>query len=237
MAGIVSTKSSADPAVDPSVERVLAILSHELRAPLAAITVAIAVQKRALAPERRQRATEVIEHQVRHMSALVDNIGDAVEIGRSLTLNVQRLDIRGALRDALDATAPAFQLKRHELTLTQAAVPLWVAGDETRLTQVFSNLLRNAAAYTPEHGRIDVSLALHDGQVQFRIADNGLGIQPEWLDKIFNLFERGPHGVSRGSGIGLGLVRALVQLHGGTVRARSDGPGRGSEFIVTLPPA
>jgi signal transduction histidine kinase len=221
--------------VDGPIREIMATLSHELRQLLAAIMAAIEMQKRSLSPERRHRAGEVIEEQVRHLSRLVEDLADAAAITRGLPLRRERLDARHVLRQAVDMTAPRFRSSQQTLTVNECSEPAWVFADPTRLTQIFANLLQNAAAYTPSSGRITVLLEMQNGLVQFHVVDDGVGIPAEELTRIFGLFERGLHHASPGTGIGLALVKGLAELHGGSVSAKSDGLGHGSEFIVTLP--
>ena len=220
-----------------SVDETLAMISHELRQPLSAIFMAMEVQKRSLSPERRERSAEVIEEQVKYIARLVENLSEPAAIRRGIVLHIERLDAREVLRRAIETTAPSFAKRRHRLAVTQPSGPVWVCADGTRLQQVFSNLLQNAAAYTTDGGRIEVSLEMVDNRVRFRVLDDGIGIHYDFFDRIFELFERGVHTDSPGAGIGLALVKSLVELHGGNVSVKSDGPGCGSEFLVTLPSA
>ena len=231
------TKSDEAPVANPSrlsVDQTVAVLVHELRQPVAAIIGALEMQKRGLSPERRQRAGEVIEHQVDHLSRLLDNLS---HVSWSADLLVrERVDACDVIRDAVDMTAIAFQRRGHTVNVRLAPEPIWVDADRPRLTQVFANLLQNAAAYTPEGGTISVSLAGDGAVARVRIKDDGLGIPEEWLEAIFDLFRRGPQSVGLpGTGIGLSVVKRIVALHEGSVTAHSEGTGRGSEFVVTLP--
>jgi signal transduction histidine kinase len=228
-------RSTAPGAAACSIDEALAMISHELRQPLGAIFMAMEMQKRSLSPERRQRSAEIIEEQVKYIARLVDNLSDASAIERGIVLHNQRLDAREVLRRAIETTAPSFSKRRHRLVLSQSARPVWVLADETRLQEVFSNLLQNSAVYTTDGGRIEVSLETVDDRVQFRVLDDGIGIHEDSIDRIFELFERGAHAGVPGAGIGLALVKSLVRLHGGTISVRSDGPGCGSEFLVSLP--
>ena len=224
-------------AANDSKDQFLAMLAHELRQPLSAAFPAIEVQKRSLSPERRQRAGEVIAEQLAHLARLVEDLADASRMMRG-TIELQRepVDLRTILQQALDMTAPSFQRRQHALQMDLGDGPVRVSGDATRLKQVFSNLLQNASSYTPAEGIIHGTLSVDRDQAVFRLRDNGVGIPAEALERIFDLFERGEHDASSPSvGIGLALVRRLVELHGGSVHAVSDGPGRGSEFTVTLP--
>jgi signal transduction histidine kinase len=181
----------------------------------------------------------VIEDQLRQMVRLVDDLRDATHIGQgTIELRRELVDARIVVQQAIETTAAAFDAKRHELTVDLSAEAVWVSADEARLRQVFSNLLQNAAAYTPPAGRIAVTLNRDDGRVFFHVRDNGIGIPADALGRIFEFYERGTQARdSLGLGIGLAIVRRLVELHGGTVTATSDGDGHGSEFVVTLPAA
>jgi signal transduction histidine kinase len=223
-------------------DQFIATVSHELRQPLAAALPALEVQKRSLSPERRHRAGEVIEQQLRHIARLVEDLTDVSHISRgTLELRVERVDLRVVIKQAIDMTAATFGDQRQQITFTLGDSPAWMSGDAARLKQVFSNLLRNAAAYTPSGGHIEVYLERADDELIVRVRDSGVGIPPGALSRIFMIFERGDgqatgNGASQGFGIGLALVRQIVELHGGTVSATSDGDGQGSEFVVRLPP-
>jgi signal transduction histidine kinase len=225
-------------AAERSKDDFLAGVAHELRQPLAAALPAVEIQKRSLRPERRDRAREVIDHQLRHMSQLVDDLSDLSRIQRgTLVVRRERLDLRTVVERAVEMARPLLEQKRHHLEVDTECGPAWTIGDSTRLTQVFSNLLHNAAAYTPPGGQIQVSIDdAGDRRLNVRVRDSGDGISADALDRIFEPFERGARAPqsSASVGIGLALVRQIVHLHGGTVTATSDGSGQGSEFVVTL---
>jgi signal transduction histidine kinase len=223
-------------AANRATDQFLATLAHELRQPLSAAFPALEVHQRSISPERRERALEVIRQQLRHIARLVDDLSDASAISRgAIELSCERLDLRAIVRHAIDMNAPLFGGKHQDTSIELGPAPAWVVGDGTRLTQVFSNLLRNASAYTPERGLITMAIAQAGGRVSCTLRDNGIGVPPDALGRIFELFERGSHSADLpGVGIGLALVRQLVELHGGTVSVRSDGPGHGTEFLVTL---
>jgi signal transduction histidine kinase len=223
-------------AANRATDQFLATLAHELRQPLSAAFPAIEVQRRSLSPERRERAGEVIQQQLRHMARLVEDLADASAISRgAIELSCVRLDLRSVVQHAIDMTAPLFQGKNQEVSIALGDEPAWVFADETRLTQVFSNLLRNASAYTPDAGQVALTVEQADGRVTFQLRDNGIGVPPDALGRIFELFERGPHADALpGVGIGLAVVRQIVELHGGTVSVHSDGTGHGTQFLVTL---
>jgi signal transduction histidine kinase len=216
----------------------LALLSHELRNPLAPIvTAAELMQMRGDVATPFER--EVILRQAQHMVRLIDDLLDVSRVARGkVTLARVPLELASVVAKAVEATASLFEQRRHQLRLSVAPEGLPVTGDEVRLTQVVSNLLTNAARYTPPGGRIDVSAAREDDEVVLRVRDNGAGIDAALLPNVFEMFVQGTRGADRsegGLGLGLALVRSLTMLHGGTVSVFSDGPGRGSEFTVRLP--
>ena len=219
----------------------LATLAHELRNPLAPIRNGLQIVR--LSPPgapAAQRALAIMERQLSHMVRLVDDLLDVSRISRGkIELRPQLLDIRAALEAGVEASRPAIDAAGHRLVLNLPHRPLHVQADPTRLAQVFGNLLHNAAKYTPEAGRIDASAACEDGQVVVRVADNGIGIPPAQLAEVFELFSQlAPTGrtpAQAGLGIGLSICKRLVEMHGGSIEARSEGPGKGTEFAVRLP--
>ena len=220
-----------------SVDDFLATLAHELRQPLAAALAALEIQKHNPHPDRQARARRVIEQQVRYIARLVGDLAEVSQISRgTVSLHCERVDVRTVVIDTLAMTEAMFEERGHRLACTVGEAPAWVVGDAIRLKQIFSNLLRNAATYTPEHGHVRVALDVDDTYVRVRVRDNGVGISPGAVHRIFELFDRGGrHGDGQSAGIGLAVVRRLVELHGGTVTAASEGIGRGSEFTVVLP--
>ena len=227
---------------DRRKDEFLAMLAHELRNPMAPIRAAAdLLETRELAPEQRRRTSQIIARQVRHMTGLVDDLLDVSRVTRGLiALQKTRLDVKQVIADAIEQTRPLMEAKRHRLVVDLASDAAQVLGDHKRLVQVLSNLLNNAAKYTPAGGRIAVTMGATDGQVELEVADNGIGIAPELQERVFDLFtqaDRSPDRSQGGLGIGLALVRSLVELHGGSVACRSAGPGQGSRFIVTLPRA
>jgi len=216
----------------------LAMLAHELRNPLAPISNAAQLLGMPGLDERRLRqSSEIIARQVRHMTELVDDLLDVSRVTRGLVeLDRTLVDVGAVVAGAVEQARPLIEARRHILELQQDAGG-WVDGDRTRLVQVVSNLLNNAAKYTPQGGRIALQVARADGRVTITVRDNGIGIAPDVLPQVFDLFtqaERTPDRSQGGLGLGLALVKSLVQLHGGSVRAESAGLGRGSSFSVTL---
>ena len=223
---------------DRRKDEFLAMLAHELRNPLAPIGAAALLRSRGEDAQLRSIGT-VISRQVVHMSGLIDELLDVARVTRGLiTLDRVTLDASQVVAEALEQARPGIEARRHALRLSQPAQPAYVSGDHKRLVQVLANLLHNAAKFTPEGGTIEVDLAADADAVTLTIADDGLGMTPELLARAFELFAQGDRSLERsqgGLGIGLALVQSLVTLHGGSVRADSDGPGRGSRFTIRLP--
>jgi signal transduction histidine kinase len=217
----------------------LAMLGHELRNPLAPIATAIELLKRG-GRIAGSRELAILERQTQHLAKLVDDLLDVSRITRGmLELKRQLFDLRDAIANAVETASPLLEQRRHELNV-EVARGLLVDGDATRLAQVVANLLTNAAKYTPNGGRIDVRAAREGQRVVVRVRDTGTGIDPALLPHVFDLFTQGARGIDRkegGLGIGLTLVKRLTELHGGIVRAHSEGHGRGSELVVDLPSA
>jgi CheY-like chemotaxis protein len=221
-------------------DQFLAMLAHELRNPLAPITTAAQLLKQGrLEPKAAQHASEIIARQAEHMTELVNDLLDVSRVTRGLvTLEREHLDINAIVASAVEQVRPLVESRRHSLTLQLSGEPAHVLGDRTRLVQVVSNILNNAAKYTPTGGRITLTVAPHEEQVEVSVRDNGVGIEPDVLPYIFELFtqaERTPDRSQGGLGIGLALVKSLVALHGGSVQARSEGSGQGSDFVIRLP--
>ena len=225
---------------DRRKDEFLAMLAHELRNPLAPITSAVALLRRAPQDEERVRSmTEIIGRQAAHMRGLVDDLLDISRVTRGLiTLQREALDLRDVLAEALEQARPVIESRRHAVATRIGSLRLPVWGDRKRLVQVFANILGNAAKYTPPGGRIAVGGRRREGEVVVVVEDNGQGMQPELIERVFELFvqgERTPDRREGGLGIGLALVKRMVDLHGGRVTAFSDGAGRGSAFEVVLP--
>ena len=228
---------------DRRKDEFLAMLAHELRNPLSAIHNAAQLARRPDLPADKLGWTrEVIAKQVRHLAHLVDDLLDVSRITRGkIRLRAEPLDLATILERAADTARPSIEGRRHQLSLSIEPGPLRVDGDPVRLEQVFVNLLANAAKYTEPGGQIALS-ARRDGAdgLVVRVRDSGIGIDSEMLPRVFDLFAQVDHSLDRsqgGLGIGLTIARRLVEYHGGTIEADSDGPGRGSEFTVRLPAA
>jgi PAS domain S-box-containing protein len=225
---------------DRRKDEFLALLAHELRNPLAPVRYALAaMRKPGLTPEQRVRANEVIERQVVHMTHLLDDLLDVSRITRgSIELKKSSTELALLISSAVDAARPALDGKQHQLALELPREPIYFEADVVRLTQVFANLLINAAKYTDPNGTIRVRAVREDEELVISIVDNGIGIAPEMLPRLFTLFTQASSALERsegGLGVGLALVRGLVTLHGGSVEARSAGLNQGSQFIVRLP--
>jgi signal transduction histidine kinase len=225
---------------DRHKDEFLAVLAHELRNPLAPIRNAVEIMRRSsLTDPQLVWSRDVVERQVKHLTRLVDDLLDVSRITRgNINLSREPVAVSTIIARAIETIQPLIAEQRHELTVNVSDDVLEVEGDLTRLTQVLGNLLNNAAKYTDPGGRISVS-AMRAGQdVEIRVRDNGIGIPPELLPRLFQLFtqvDAAAHRAQGGLGIGLALVRQLVQMHGGSVTAYSDGPGSGSEFLIRLP--
>jgi CheY-like chemotaxis protein len=219
----------------------LALLGHELRNPLAPIGNAVHLLRKAgRDPELADRACAIVERQVAHMVRLVDDLLDISRITQGkVQLKQEKIDLVETLRAVVADYRPILETSGLALTVSLPSRPVWIAADQARIFQVVSNLFQNAAKFTDPGGRIDLEAAADaSGGAVVRVKDSGTGIAPEHLASIFEPFmqEKGTIGRSQGGlGLGLALVKGLVELHGGTVAARSEGHGRGSEFTLQLP--
>jgi signal transduction histidine kinase len=220
----------------------LAVFSHELRSPLSSIRNAVHILGSEMGDATaRQRAQALIERQVRRMTRLLEDILEVSRItAGGIQLQRERIDLRIVVGDAIETLKPEIHLRHHHLTVTLPDHPVWLRGDAGRLEQVILNLLGNASKYTEPGGELAVRMHIQDGRAIVHVRDSGIGITAEALPHIFGLFKQANEAQAccgAGLGIGLALVRSLVELHGGSVTAWSAGTGRGSEFTVRLPVA
>jgi signal transduction histidine kinase/ActR/RegA family two-component response regulator len=218
----------------------LAMLSHELRNPLAAVRNAISMmQIKEIEDPDLTWARDILDRQVTHITRLVD---DLLEVSRvtsgSIRLQKQQVDMGTVIARAVEASRPLIDARGHRLELRVPERPMFVEGDMVRLTQVFMNLLNNAAKYTPEGGSIRLTADEDEGVLVVRVRDTGVGIPEDLLPRVFELFAQGERTLDRsdgGLGIGLTLARRLIEMHKGSLTASSEGAGKGSEFVVRIP--
>jgi PAS domain S-box-containing protein len=225
---------------DRKKDEFLATLAHELRNPLAPIRNALEILKRpGIGEQDLQWARGVIDRQLQHMGRLLEDLLDVSRIGRKqLELRREPVDLASVLQAALETSRPVIETMGHELTVELPPEPIAVEADTVRLAQVFSNLLNNAANYTEPNGHLRLRVERAENKVTVCVQDDGIGIAAADLPHIFTIFSQSQPASLRsksGMGIGLSLAKGLVELHDGTIAARSDGPGRGSEFLVCLP--
>ncbi|QBE66968.1 response regulator [Pseudoduganella lutea] len=234
------TAAASLQAADRRKDEFLAMLAHELRNPLAPISSGAQVLKMAHADNPAiARTAEIIARQVEHMTRLIDDLLDVSRVTRGLVkLNRQPLDLRTVVEDAVEQAYPLFKSKRQQLELDIPHAAMGINADHKRMVQVVANLLNNAAKYTQEYGHIRVQLERDGEQVRLVVADDGIGMTPELVARVFELFTQAERTSDRsqgGLGLGLALARTLVTLHGGTLRAESAGLDQGSAFTVELP--
>lgn len=221
-------------------DRFLAMLSHELRNPLAAALNAVyALARPDFSESLRSRAPQIIRRQIEHMGRLLDDLLDVTRLTQDcITVKREHVDLRRVVSHTLEAAAESIRGAGLRVDVHVGEAPLWVDGDTARLQQVLANLLSNATKYTGAGGRVEVHLDREGDQVVLRVKDTGIGIDPALQEKVFELFYQVDTSLERvrgGLGVGLSLVRTIVGLHGGGIELRSEGLGKGSEFIVTLP--
>jgi signal transduction histidine kinase len=225
---------------DRTKDEFLAILSHELRNPLTPIRNALEVLRRSgHDPLVAGRAYAVMERQVYQLVRLTDDLLDVSRITRDqIDLRRERIDLRLALQSAVETTQPLIDVAGHLLSIELPRDPIWVDADSARMTQAFANLLNNAVKYTDRGGRITVRASVDSARAIVTVTDTGIGIAADVLPRIFDMFMRSddsPDRVREGLGIGLTLAKRLIELHEGTIEALSDGPGRGTTFVIRLP--
>ena len=226
--------------IDRRKNEFLAMLAHELRNPLAPISAASELLSYAQLDQARiKKTSEIIARQVKHMTGLIDDLLDVSRVSRGLiALEHAELDARQIVGDAVEQVRPLVDQRRHTLAVQFCPEPASVNGDRKRLIQVLANMLNNAAKYSPEGSNIVLSMHADEHSVMFTVADDGIGMTPDFVDHVFEMFaqaKRTPDRMQGGLGIGLSLVKSLVELHGGTVDAYSEGIGKGSRFTVRLP--
>ena len=225
---------------DERKDEFLATLAHELRNPLAPIRNALEILRIAGDdPAKAKAAREMMERQVVQMVRLVDDLLDVSRITTGkLAVRKAVLELQAVLRDAVEIVKPFIEERRHKFDMVLPAEPIGIEGDRTRLAQVFSNLINNAAKYTDPGGQLLLSAAIEGREAVIRVRDNGVGLAPESRENIFDMFVQVDRTLERsqaGLGVGLTLAKRLVELHDGTIEVNSDGVGKGSEFVVRLP--
>jgi len=225
---------------DSRKDEFLAMLGHELRNPLAPIRNAVQVMRKiGVADPKLAWARDVVDRQAGHLTRLVDDLLDVSRIIRGkITLHKSSIEIAAVVEQALETSKPLIDIRQHELTVSVPEEPVRIYGDPVRLAQVISNVLNNAAKYTPSGGKIGLAVTREAGQAVIRVRDTGEGISAHLLPRLFDLFTQAERTIDRsqgGLGIGLTIVQKIVELHGGYVEAYSEGPGKGSEFVIRLP--
>ncbi|WP_332876402.1 hybrid sensor histidine kinase/response regulator [Massilia sp. S19_KUP03_FR1] len=225
---------------DRRKDEFLATLAHELRNPLAPIRTGLDILRlRSGDAQATQRATDIMERQLRQMVRLVDDLLDVSRINTGkFAIKMGRVELKAVVNDALEVVRSYIELHGHELHIDLPDRPVFLHGDATRLAQILSNLLNNAAKYTNRGGRVNLAARVEDKTLVLVVSDNGIGIAPDMLNSVFDMFVQVDSTLERtnaGLGVGLSLARRLVELHGGTIEARSAGLTRGSEFSVRLP--
>lgn len=214
-------------------DEALAVIAHELRQPLTAATMALAVLEQR--PEALERVRGVLGRQLSYMTRLVDDLLDASNVMRgTIRLQKQRFDLRTVVQDGFELLEPQMLQRQQQPSLSLMPEPIYITADPTRVRQVFSNVLTNASKFTPSGGTIRVSVDRDDASAVVRVRDTGKGIAADALDSLFGLFVRGTTDTA-GLGIGLAVAKRLVELHGGSIEGRSEGPGFGSEFVMRWP--
>ena len=224
---------------DAHKSQFLAVLSHELRNPLAPLRSGLAILKHKPAESAADKTLAMMERQISHLTRLIDDLLDVSRIDRGkLDLRKERVALDAVARAAVETALPGIEAKQHELVVRYSSQSLFIDGDPVRLAQVIANLLNNAAKFTPADGRIELTLRAENGNAVISVKDSGIGIAHDALNDVFGMFVQldvGREASGGGLGLGLTLVRSLVAQHGGRITAHSAGPGKGAEFVITLP--
>lgn len=223
-------------------DRFLAVLSHELRNPLSSVVAGLEILREKVAPEdakvdaTMRRTRDILERQAKHLTRLVDDLLDIARINSGkIQLRREPLLLADLVEQAAHTSQPMLQERAQELTVKLPDEPITLSGDPIRLVQVLANLLNNASRYSGQRGKIAITCAANKGGVEIRVSDDGRGIAKDFLPHVFDAFSQEVEQAGAGLGVGLSVVRQLVALHQGTVDAHSEGPGKGSEFVVWLP--
>jgi signal transduction histidine kinase/CheY-like chemotaxis protein len=227
-------------AADRRKDEFLAVLGHELRNPMAPLQNALELLALGGSnPEVLARTRALMDRQLRHLVRLVDDLLDVARIrSGKIVLELERVDLSTLISSAVELARPLIDARRHRLDVRLPQSQLWIHADRTRLPQLLTNLLNNAAKYSHEGAHIAIEAGMANGCAEVRVKDTGIGMSPEALANVFELFAQaaGPeHAVQGGLGVGLSLARSIAELHGGTLTAASEGPGKGSEFLLRLP--
>lgn len=223
--------------IDRRKDEFLAVLAHELRNPIAPLVTNLELIRSAPNEERIRRSCDAMERQVRHLRRLVDDLLEVSRITRGkLSLQPARVDLEDIVSGALELSRPHLEQRDQRVATHRPAEPVWLDADPVRLTQVLSNLLHNASRYSEPGQEIEVTWGRDDGDAFLRVIDRGRGVSKPFLERMFEMFAQ-EHEGARGLGLGLTVAKELVELHGGTITAASEGPGRGCEFTVRLPVA
>jgi CheY-like chemotaxis protein/two-component sensor histidine kinase len=214
-------------------------MAHELRNPLAPLRTGVALLRLRHEDPATRETHDMMERQIAQLTRLIDDLLDVSRIDRGkLELRSERVSVESVMRTAVDTARPNLDAKGHILAVRAPPAPLFVQGDPVRLSQVLSNLLNNAAKFTPANGRIEICAAEEAGQVVVSVSDNGVGIAPEHLKEVFDMFvqlDNASLAPAGGLGLGLTLARSIVERHRGSIEARSAGRGKGAQFVVRLP--
>ena len=222
-------------ALNRGKDELIVTLAHELRQPLASMRMAVEVMRKRIGQEPGERARNVIDRQLHQLERLTNDLLDAGRLARGhADLQRQRLDLRTTIEEVMLLADPAIHARRLTVDVTLPSSPAWVDGDSNRLQQVFSNLVQNAVKFSLEEGQVTIDMVVDAATATTSVRDQGAGISADTLPNIFELFAQADHRRG-GLGVGLAVVKRLVEAHGGTVTASSGGPGTGAEFTVRLP--